>query len=306
MSDFEERAAAWSQPISEDSPCGEDCTYEDDLEAVKGEVDKLQSLAGQLPNWPEVVKRSTEMLSTRTKDTNLLTALCAGLFCTEGYSGLAAGLTAFRTIVDNYWDKLYPKRVKPRSGHYTWMVQYLTKLTADPENEPKSSDHEAMVVCLDQFTPLDNFLKQQFDTPPAVGPLKQTLQYYIEQNAPAAAPEPEPATEAGDDAVAQWAEGDPTPRDSPPIAQVVTAVSDLGGIPSKISNDTQAEQVVEKATEALKLASEYYQKRAEQWEAEKKRLEDQLAHAGRVIKLEGQVKARLAGEGEDDDEEDDD
>ena len=312
MSNIEERAERWARPISEDSPCGEDCRYEDEFEQIEAEIGKLQSLDGSLPDWGQVEKLATTMITSMTKDTTVLTALCVALYHREGYAGLAAGLMGFSTIVQNYWEHLHPsiKRMKGRAGDYTWMMQQLTKLTSDPENEPKPSDYENMVLVLEHFTALDNGLREGFgDLHPATGSFKQTLDYYVQQNKPVEAPpEPEPA-EGGAD-VADWAEAssDDTPKDAGQQSQwagASTAVTDVG-IPSRIGSDSQAAQVVEKATEALKLASDYYAKRAEQWEEEKKRIEAQLAHAGRVNKMYDDVTSTMAGEGDDGDDGDED
>lgn len=312
MSKYEERAERWARPISEDHPCGDDCRYEDEFEQIEAEIGKLQSLDGSLPDWGHVEKLATAMLTGQTKDTTVLTALCVAMYHREGWAGLAAGLMAFNTIAQSYWDQLYPsvKRMKGRAGDYTWMIQQLSKITGDPENEPKPQDYEDMVVVQEQFTALDNYLRDPFDSlHPAVGGFKQTLNYYIEQNKPVEAPpEPEAPEEADADGVAGWAEAtsDTTPRDQAQgqWSGATTSVNDVG-IPSRIDNDGQAAQVVEKATEALKLASEYYAKRAEQWEEEKKRIEDQLTHAGRVIQLHEEVTTTLAGEGGDDDGDED-
>ncbi len=313
MSNHEERAERWARPISEDRPCGEDCRYEDEFEQIDAEIGKLQSLEGTLPDWGQVETMATTMLTTMSKDTTVITALCVALFHREGYGGLAAGLMAFNKIVQNYWEQLYPgvKRMKGRAGDYTCMMQQLTKLTSEPENEPKQSDYENMVLVLEQFVALDGFLREPFDDQhPAVGSFKQTLGYYIEQNKPVEAPPQEeaPAAEEGGGEVTSTfsdAAGDKTPRDQGQWSDASTAVTEVG-MPSRIDNDSQAAHVVEKATEALKLASDYYAKRAEQWEEEKQRIEDQLTHAGRVIKLHEEVTTTLAGEGDDEGDEDDD
>ena len=317
MSTIEERAERWSRPISEDRPCGDDCRYEDEFEQIQAEIGKLQSLEGTLPDWGQVEKLATSMLTSQSKDTTVLSALCVALYHREGYAGLAAGLMAFSTLAQTYWDQMYPgvKRMKGRAGDYTWMVQQLSRLTGNPDNEPKPQDYEAMVLVQEQFTALDDFLREPFDNlHPAVGGFKQTLSYYIEQNKPVAPPpeeEPPPAGEEGSpEATAGWADAssDETPKDQGQWSAATTSVTDVG-IPGRIDNDGQAAQVVEKATEALKLASDYYTKRAAQWEEEKKRIEDQLAHAGRVIKLHEDVATTLSGEGDSDegsDEEDED
>jgi len=312
MSTIEERAERWSRPISEDRPCGDDCRYEDEFEQIQAEIGKLQSLEGTLPDWGQVEKLATSMLTSQSKDTTVLTALCVALYHREGYTGLAAGLMAFSTIAQNYWDQMYPgvKRMKGRAGDYTWMVQQLTRLTSDPEKEPKPQDFEAMVLVHEQFTILDNFLREPFaDLHPAVGGFNQTLSYYIEQNKPVAPPPEEEAPPAGEEGgtAAGWTEaaGDETPKDQGQWAAASTSVTDVG-IPGRIDSDVQAAQVVEKATEALKLASDYYAKRAEQWEEEKKRIEDQLAHAGRVIRLHEEVTSTLSGEEDPDEDSDED
>ena len=110
----------------------------------------------------------------------------------------------------------------------------------------------------------------------------------------------------------------PVDPDSEPLAPRQTAVAMVEGVPpavappppvvtgsaalslDRVASDQQAEHVVEQAQKALSIVSEYYRQRSEQLESEKKKLEEQLAYAGRVIKLEGEVDKMLSGEEDED------
>jgi len=309
MSDIETRAATWSQPISEADPGGEDCRYDDEFEQVDMEIKKLQSVEGLTPDWPQVIEVSTMLLSTRTKDTTLLSSLCVALLVEEQYAGLAAGLKAYGDIVESSWEVMFPalRRLRGRAGDYTWMLQTLTRFLGTMQ--PNNDDYTPIAACREQFSRLDGLLRERFgDLHPAIGPFTRELEHHQSQTSP---PPPE-APPMEDPLTAQetaaWAGantpvdpeaspmpgavGQPAPAAPPPPVVTGSAALSL----DRIASDQQAEQVVEQTQSALKLVSEYYRQRSEQLEAEKKRLEDQLAYAGRVMDMQDQVDKMLSGQ----------
>lgn len=306
MATIQERAEIWARPISDDAPCGDDCRYEDEFEQIDAEIKKLNNVVGGPPDWALVVKLGTEMLRSQTKDTTVISSVCVALYHHEGWEGLGAGLTCYCLLVQNYWDQMFPspRRLKGRAGDYTWMVQQLAQQFSSAE--PGVKEYPAMALCLEQFEALDAALRDRFnDLHPAVGNLRTVLQHFVESNRPVEAPpEPEAEADAADGEVADWAasEADQTPQEAAPAsggqwADASTAVTT--NFPTVIRDDTQAEQVVEQATEALKRVAAYYEKRRELWETEKKRIEDQLAHAGRIIQIQEDVTKALNPEEED-------
>lgn len=316
MSDFEARAQQWALPISEDAPAGENARYVDAYEQVKTEKRKLTSMDGTQPDWALAVQLADKITRETTKDTTMLSILCVGLFHTERYAGLAAGLLAFRQIVESYWDEMHPpaRRLKGRANDYAWMVGQLTDMV--PETIPEPSELEALRACHEGFGALDMTLRERLgDMHPAVGQLKRTLGGYTEQLAATVAPPAaeEPAVSDGGGGAA-W-EGEKTPPDPTPFpggldpsAVAAMAAAAAGGttLPDAILNEQQAELVVEKATKALRMAAEFYQRRAEDLEEEKKRLEERLRHAHKIVKLEKKMVDMMSRTGEDEEEEDSD
>jgi type VI secretion system ImpA/VasJ family protein len=314
MSDIESRAQTWTQPISEASPAGEDCRYDDEFEQVDIEIKKLQSVEGLIPDWQRVEELCTMLLAGKTKDTTLLSALCVALLNNGKYEGLAAGFKAYHDIAESYWEVMYPalRRLRGRAGDYTWTLQTITRYLG--QVQPAKDDYTAVAACQEHFTALDTLLRERFgDLHPAVGPLTRELEHHLSQTTPPPPPAPEPA--AGQD-IFGAEQNTPVDPDSEPLAPRQTAVAQVDGmIPAapaapptpvvtgsaalsldQVASDQQAEHVVEQAQKALSMVSEYYRQRSEQLEAEKKKLEEQLAYAGRVIKLEGEVDKMLSGE----------
>ena len=311
MSDIESRAQTWTQPISEASPAGEDCRYDDEFEQVDIEIKKLQSVEGLTPDWQRVEELCTMLLSGRTKDTTLLSALCVALLNNGRYEGLATGFKAFHDIVESYWEVMYPalRRLRGRAGDYTWMLQTIPRYLADIQ--PANNDYTAIAACQEHFTSLDKKLRERFgDLHPAVGPLTRELELHLSQTTP---PAPEPGQGGDIFGADQNTPVDPDAQALVPRQTAVAGVIDAPSAPpppvvtghaalnlNQVASDQQAEQVVEQAQKALAMVSEYYRQRSEQLEAEKKRLEARLAYAGRVIKLKDEVDRRLSGEADDD------
>jgi type VI secretion system protein VasJ len=297
--DIESRAATWSQPISESEPTGENCRYDDDYEQVNAELKKLQSLEGLQPDWGRVLQLSSQLLSQKTKDTNIFTALCVALMNLEGFAGLAAGFTAFEAVCREHWQTMFPpvKRLRGRAGDLTWMMQQVSAWIETVT--PEADAHEELKACLDAFDALDGTLRELLaDLYPAVGAFRRPLTHYLEQTAPAAG-----AGEAAAEAEA-WA-AERTPQDAAPAAGGAEAPPTQGAslVPDHIDNEDQAQQVVDQATRALEKAAEFYAEHAERLEQERKALVGRIQHARRVVKIRDNVSTMLEG-GEDEEDED--
>ncbi len=318
MSDIDTRADTWTQPITEADPAGEDSRYDDEFEQVDVELKKLQSVEGLTPDWGRVIEICTMLLTSRTKDTTLLSALCVGLLEQERYAGLAAGLKAYHDIAERSWEVMFPavRRLRGRAGDYTWMLQTLTRYFG--LIEPQNNDYEPIAACQENFKALDTLLRERFgDLHPAVGPFTRELEHHLSQTSPPApaALDPVPTDPA---AMGEAWAGQNTPVDpeaspmpgAPATAAPAPVVTGSAALSlDRIASDEQAEQVVEETQKVLRMVSEYYRLRAEQLEEEKSRLEGQLAYASRVISMQDQVDKMLndqEGEGDGDGEENND
>ncbi len=101
--------------ISADSPCGEDMEYD----SAFGELERSAESKGEQqfgdniipaeePDWREVKSNSVALFS-RTKDLRVARFLTEALLHLEGISGLRDGLALINSLVEKYWDHVYPQ-----------------------------------------------------------------------------------------------------------------------------------------------------------------------------------------------------
>jgi type VI secretion system protein ImpA len=103
-------------PIPGESPGGENLRYapiydkikearREDDDAVQGDWARERKVA----DWPLAIKLIGEALATRSKDLQLAAWLTEALLRKEGISGLKDGLDLMRSMVDQFWDSLWPE-----------------------------------------------------------------------------------------------------------------------------------------------------------------------------------------------------
>ena len=103
------------KPISKDRPCGEDMRYTEVHEEIK-EARRFDNVLDQgdwkrelkKSDWSKVITLSITALSKKTKDLQVAAWLTEALITTEGFGGLASGLTLTGRLLKEYWDSLYP------------------------------------------------------------------------------------------------------------------------------------------------------------------------------------------------------
>lgn len=87
-------------------------------------------------NWPEVVRLSTDLLSTRTKDLRLAVWLTEALTKTQGAVGLAQGFELITELCAKHWDSLHPQPdddgdQEQRIGNLEWILGRTDSLVRD-------------------------------------------------------------------------------------------------------------------------------------------------------------------------------
>lgn len=209
------RAAALLQPISGDSPAGENAQYDPRHEALRSEVGKLDSLAGGEVQWPIVVSDAQALLSGTSKDILVASYLAYALMQTEGLGGLATGLEVLRGLLSDYWDTMFPpaKRLRARGNALDWLVTKLENTLPNAALSP--ADRPALDAVIEGFATLSGLARDKLgDAAPGMTPLSQVLQR-MDMKIPKAAAEPTaPAANEGP------APTEPTPAPAPEPAPV--------------------------------------------------------------------------------------
>ena len=124
-------------PISEESPSGEDVRADaspvsayyqlkDARKAARAKERNLSLDEAEVPDtrgdWRPVLEQSTELLSTRSKDIEILAWLVESLVRLDGFAGLRDGLQLTQGFIERYWDDFYPHeeslvdRIAPFAG----------------------------------------------------------------------------------------------------------------------------------------------------------------------------------------------
>lgn len=103
-------------PIPGSNACGEHLRYapvydkikearREDDDAPQGEWQHERKTA----DFPLVLKLSGEALATKSKDLQLAVWLTEALLKQEGFAGLRAGLNFIQSLIETFWDGLYPE-----------------------------------------------------------------------------------------------------------------------------------------------------------------------------------------------------
>ena len=142
---------ALSRPISEAEPAGPDLEYADVAEldrfsaGTPGTIDpSTQELVGtEEPNWRKVAEQATELLG-KTKDLRVAAWLTRAELATRGLPGMSDGLKLIATLVENFWETVYPPLDRDEGDDPIERLNVLANLSPDPG----SSSSETMVRAL--------------------------------------------------------------------------------------------------------------------------------------------------------------
>ncbi len=142
---------ALSRPISEEQPAGPDLEYADVAEldrfsaGTPGTIDpSTQELVGaEEPNWRKVAEQATEILG-KTKDLRVAAWLTRAELANRGLPGLSDGLKLIATLVENFWETVYPPLDRDEGDDPIERLNVLANLSPDPG----SASAEAMVRTL--------------------------------------------------------------------------------------------------------------------------------------------------------------
>lgn len=126
-------------PIPGDNPSGPDIRYDskvpiyDEVKEARRHDDDLAQGDWQrerkVADYTKVIRLTQDALATKTKDLQLAAWLVDALLHTQGFSGLAAGLTLCHDLIRDFWDTLNPPLEdgdeEARMAHLDWIGSSL-------------------------------------------------------------------------------------------------------------------------------------------------------------------------------------
>ena len=122
------------QPITPDAPGGPNLEYSAEYaeleRAAQGKPERQVGetiVPAEEPDWASVVEKSVAVLRS-SKDLRVAMHLVRGLLQTQGYSGLADGLTLVRGFIEGFWPVLQP-RLDEEDNDPTSRVNAMAALT---------------------------------------------------------------------------------------------------------------------------------------------------------------------------------
>lgn len=253
-----ERGETWCQPIPGDSFCGQPSRYEDAYEKLLLEIANLESVEGNPCDWAVVYSSCDELLRNNTKDMGVLGPLCLSLMVNEGVVGLASGIYAYRSLIENHSAEMFPKaaRKRGRAGAFSWLTDGLGKELES--YTPDNSHHEALKVCVEHFAKLDDLLRDELESMhPRVGPINRKFEEALQSTAPpppppepSAEPVPAPGAETGGASAASVSvAAAPAPPPPPPPGVY---------LPEDIDDDDSAAEAIDGIQLTLKKLAMYY------------------------------------------------
>jgi type VI secretion system protein VasJ len=155
------------KPISEENPAGEDVKYDEEYEIIDAEISKLSSVsATSEPDWDKIIKLSKNILQNKSKHILVSTYLTYALFKTDGINGFANGIKILSTLLENYWDTLYPplRRMKGRKSAIQWLIDKSVKeLESIDTIEIKQDEKDDF---LNDLKKVDDFLNENIEDAP--------------------------------------------------------------------------------------------------------------------------------------------
>lgn len=181
------------EPIQPDQPAGQEARYTPEYEQLQGEIDKLSlPSASSGVDWRKVENLASIILAQKSKDLAVASYLAVALVYNRQVEGLALGLQMYKDLLENFWETLYPTKVRMR-GRVRTMEWWVEKMEAALATLAQASfPLELFQQVKENFDKIDDFISQNIEEPPVLSGLRDFFRT-VEQTAiapPASAPSP--------------------------------------------------------------------------------------------------------------------
>lgn len=162
-------------PISQEQPVGADFRFEPLFEELQAEVGKLSSLSGPASiDWGKVLKLSSEILAEKSKDLLVASYLSVALIYRRQAEGLAIGLKIYQDLLETFWDRLYPAKMKGRAGAVEWWIEKAE--SALKQVKQRTLPQDQLNILKERLEKIEEFLSQNLEEPPSFRPLQDELE----------------------------------------------------------------------------------------------------------------------------------
>lgn len=172
-------------PIRANSPTGDPARDSPLFEQIQAEVGKLESLSGGSVKWPEVIAWGREILEKTSKDILVAVYVAVGLLEQNRYEGLLAGLSCIETMVESFWEVLYPeaKRTRARINALVWFSEKGG--AAVSRKQPVAEEAQIVLACREKVGLLEKFFAERLgDQSPGLGDLRRAVDQWVRESKP--------------------------------------------------------------------------------------------------------------------------
>ncbi|MCR4310536.1 MAG: type VI secretion system protein TssA [Deltaproteobacteria bacterium] len=240
-----ELAELGKQPIRPEQPAGDDVRYDPQYEELQAEVDKLSSLtASGGIDWGKVVRLSSGILSSKSKDLLVASYLAVGLVYEKKVDGLESGLRLFSDLIANFWETMYPAkaRMRGRVGAVTWWIEKAeVAVRSFPETQLPA---DRLSAILESLEGIDRFLGENMEDGPSLRPLRDAMETVLVAREE---PPPPPPPKASESAAAS----------GPGEGKATKAGEGSVSVPTKVSSESDASEALEAGLSLIEKVSDY-------------------------------------------------
>ncbi|BBD80239.1 hypothetical protein ALSL_1584 [Aerosticca soli] len=149
------------EPITENSPCGEDLSFSLEFDAIlearrsdDASLDQGEWVTDlKTADWFAVSRQCGQLLRTRSKDLRLAVWLAEAMTRIDGFAGLADGYRLVAGLCERYWDQIHPipeeddPNQELRIGNLRWLLtQSIQWMRAIPLTQGPQGRYDAATV----------------------------------------------------------------------------------------------------------------------------------------------------------------
>jgi len=244
-----ERIADLLEPIN--GGVGEDISYDEKFEEIKGETEKLSSLTGESCSWANISVIAEEIIQDKSKDFRVACYLATCKLREGTFEKVLDAMIFMREFTNTFWEDMYPplRRIRARAGMVGWMSDQSGGVVMEIQMKPADAP---MVKATDALSKeLDALFREKFgDHYPGMSKLRDGFRHLI-RTMPKEEPKPEPAAAPAAPAAAPGAPAGPAAVAPPPPAPVVASGGGSGPSADSINSSAEALNAVKEISKTL-------------------------------------------------------